>query len=115
MRVTFSTCEDFCHEMRRQAAAGHIRPKEIRVRIDRAPEQDDEVTFGVAIWGTFIIRSPDGDFLMEYGEWCGADDLQRGSKTPTAGTDAANLRKAMIERAAVECGLEAIRGKLEAV
>jgi hypothetical protein len=111
MRVTFATVEEFCRELEREAANGYVWRRQVRVRIDRAPEQDDEITFTVAIWGTAAVTTPDGDYLMEYGEICGSDDTQ--AENPSFGTEAAHIRKAFIQHVAKQCGLEMADGKLE--
>lgn len=113
MRVTFATCDDFCAELERLSDT--IWRKEVRVRIDRAPEQDDEVTFQVAIWGTAICRSGDGDFLLEYGELCGFDNEEQGARHPHAGSDEAQSRRTRIERSCSKRGLQILPGKFEAV
>ena len=116
MRVTFATCDDFCAELDRvRSSGGTIFCDEVRVRIDSAPEQDDEITFLVAIWGTAIVHREQGDYLLEYGEVCGKDDNEQGAKHPTAGTDAATKRRDMISAACKRAGLQMLPGKFEAV
>lgn len=111
MRVTFATCDEFCAEIERLEDI--IWRKEVRVRIDRAPEQDDEITFLIGIWGTAMCRAEDGDFLLEYGELCGTDDTRKGSRAPNAGSDAAAIKRGMIAAVCEKSGLLLLPGKTE--
>lgn len=65
--------------------------KLVRVRIDRFPEQDEELTFTVDLWATALIVSHDGSgngYLVEFSGHCGTDD----AGGPQAGTiEAARL------------------------
>ena len=113
MRVTITTVEDFCAELSREARADCVWRKQVRTRIDRAPEQDEQITFTIAIWATAVIKSPEGDYLMEYGEICGSDDVQ--AEPADAATQQARAKVAMIQAVAKEAGLLCLPGKFEAV
>lgn len=113
MRVTITSVEDFCAELSREARADCVWRKQVRTRIDRAPEQDEQITFTVALWATAVIKSPEGDYLMEYGEICGSDDVQE--EPPDGATVIAREKVAMIHEVAKEAGLLSLPGKFEAV
>jgi len=111
MRVTITTVEDFCAELSREAAAGTVWRNQIRTRIDRGADQEPPISFTVAVWGTAIIKSQDGDYLMEYGEIVGRDDPDDEPKNQ--GTAAARQRVEMIREVAKNAGLHSLPGKFE--
>ncbi len=107
MRITFTDVDKFCAELRQEA--GSIVWKQVRVRVDRVAEQDEGVSFAMAIWGTALIEKAGVAGIIEYGEWCGSDE----PSNPDGGTTVANNRRARIEKAAKEIGLEIRDGKFE--
>ncbi len=74
MIVECRTADQFITELRR--TNDRILEKLVRVRIDKVPEQAEELSHVVAIWGTAIVCNPDGlrGYQIEYGEICGADE-----------------------------------------
>ena len=112
MRVTVTTVEDFCAELSREAAAGCVLRSTVRTRIDRGAEQDEEVSWTVALWATAVIRSPECDYLLEYAEICGSDDPQ--NDPPDAGTRCARAKQATIRAVAEASNLLFLPGKYEA-
>jgi hypothetical protein len=109
MRITFMQLDDFLVELDREAAAGHVRNRELFVRIDRAPEQELEISFLVVIWATACTEGSDGELrVLEYGAECGSDE-----RSDTAGTAEAVRRTEAIAGVATKHNLTVRRGKLE--
>jgi hypothetical protein len=109
MRITHSNINDFCEELAVEAKAGRVHRSEVWTRIDRAPEQDEKITFLIVLWATVAITTPEGDFVMEFGAECGSDDR----RNPDGGTTVALGWLAQIKGIAEGHDLTVRKGKLE--
>lgn len=110
MRITNSNIDDFCEELANEARAGRVHRSEVYTRVDRAPEQDQKITFLVVLWATAAIITPEGDYIMEFGAECGSDD----QRDPDGGTKVALDWLARIKGVAEGHDLNVRKGKLEA-
>ena len=109
MKITFATIDDFCEELAREARDKKVWKSEVFTRVDRAPEQDEKVTWLVAMWATAAINTPDGDYFLEFGAECGSDDL----RDPDGGTKVAQAWLTKIKGIAEGFDLTMRKGKLE--
>ena len=109
MRLTFATIDDFCTELAREAEAGKVWKNEVYARVDRAPEQNEKITYLVAMWATAAVRDPEGDYILEFGAECGSDD----KRDPDGGTKVAEQWMAQVKGIAESFDLTMRKGKLE--
>lgn len=109
MRIEFGTIEEFCEELRE--AAPDVLQKTVRLRIDRVPEQDEAVSFQVGVSATALVRTPDGDWVLEFGDIAGRDTVGNGP----AGTDRAREWGRLLAATAREVGLRVRAGKIEVI
>lgn len=109
MRIEFGTIEEFCEELRE--AAPDVLHKTVRVRIDRVPEQAEAVSFQVGVWATALVRTGDGDWVLEFGDIAGRDSP--GNKS--AGSDRATEWQRLVLATARESGLRVRSGKIEVI
>lgn len=107
MKITFANVEDFCAELWHAP----IWSKQVRFRIDAEPEQAEQISFKIALWLTAVAQTPDGEYLMEYADFCGSDDPDSDPKD--AGTQEAKRRIEQVASVAKDCGLTMLPGKIE--
>ena len=107
MRVETTTIEDFCDELKQEK--DNIYRKVVRVRVDRVPEQEAEVTFQVGFWATALVKHPDGEWVVEFGRIAGTD----GSSHGDSGSEQADDWRDAINKVAAELDLRVRRGKIE--
>ena len=108
MRVEVTTIEDFCSELRIDAEKEQVWNKEVRYRIDRSPEQDEEISFQVGIWLTAIVDIGEDRYILELGVPTGCDET--GSPR---GTHTANEWKQRVQEICDDVGLTLRPGKFE--
>lgn len=75
MIVSCNTLDEFLAEVSR--APGRVFEGLVRVRIDRDPEQDEEISFTVGLWATAVVQAegPSGHgYVIEAALMCGIDD-----------------------------------------
>lgn len=116
MKIAFASVEEFCNELTSLAGPGSkiatsIWRGQVRFRMEAEPEQKEAVSFRIGLWLTAIAQTPDGEYIMEYADWCGSDDPDAAPND--AGTQEA---KRQIELVAVVCkehGLVLLPGRIE--
>lgn len=109
MRIEFGTVEEFCDELREYAP--DVLQKTVRVRIDRVAEQAEGCSFQVGVWATALVRTGDGDWVLEFGDIAGRDSRATGD----AGTARANEWARLVANTARESGLRVRSGKIEVI
>lgn len=109
MRIELVTIEDFCAELSTEATAGRIYEGIVRVRTDRMPEQEEAISFEVGFWATALVKSGDGDWVLEFGRAAGRDT----AGNPDGGTKQAAEWKKQIEAVCEAHDLTLRRGRIE--
>lgn len=110
MRVECGTFDEFLEELKLEAAAHRIHENIVRVRVDRTPQQDEAVSFDVALLATALIKTTDGDWTLEYAGYCGED---RNQSKQSTGTMVSNAQRRKIEDVAEAYDLRIRGGKWE--
>ena len=106
MRIEHNSLSDFCSDI--MADAEHILESTVRVRIDRYPEQDEEITFLVGFHATCVVCGDAGDWLLDLTLVAGRDD-----ETGDYGTQAANGWHDSLQVVSRQHGLKLRPGKIE--
>lgn len=106
MRVELTNIDDFCEELEQEAH--RIHEQVVRVRIDRVPQQDEGVTYDVGFWATALVKTEDGDWVLEFGRLAGED-----SGSTDEGSETAARWREQVELLAAKQGLTLRRGKIE--
>lgn len=109
MRVEVTTVEDFCAELEAEAKATRVHDGIVRIRVDRVPEQDEEISHVVQLWATALIQTDEGQWVLEYGKIAGVDS----PADPDKGTKVVQEWQKAIEDTADRSGLQVRRGKIE--
>ena len=109
MRVEVNTVKDFLGEVREEE--NRIWEKIIRTRIDRVPEQDDQISFQVEIHLTTFIVSSEGKYLLEATILTGCDDPDNDELRE--GTIKAVEIRDQVEATCLDLGLSLREGKYE--
>jgi len=113
MRVEVTTIEDFCSELRIDAEKEQVWNKEVRYRIDRSPEQDEEISFQVGIWLTAIVDVGEDRYILELGVPTGCDHTYVEGEDDNVGTRLANGWKQRVQEICDDVGLILRPGKFE--
>jgi uncharacterized hydantoinase/oxoprolinase family protein len=112
MIVECNGIQEFCQELAREAQAGCVR-EAVRVRIDRHPQQDEEITFTVGIWATALVQRPVGFYILEAGIVCREVDDYSSNPPDGSGTAEAEAMKQQIAKVCDEQSLPLAGGKWE--
>lgn len=110
MKIECGDIEEFCVELGLEGNNRSIHRGIVRVRVDKTPQQQEQVTFDVTFWATALIVSPDLDHVLEFGGHCGVDDV---SAQDTAGSELAEAWKQQVQRVCDAYDLSLRRGKIE--
>lgn len=108
MRIETLTIEDFCEELSAEAGLGRIFEDTVRIRVDRAAEQKEAITFEVGVWATALIRSEVGEWVLEFGRIAGSD-----TRAANTGSDTAAEWLQKINAVCDRHGLHQRKGKIE--
>jgi hypothetical protein len=111
MKVEVGSITEFCTEL--ILDANKVHEGIVRVRVDRDPQQEklrDQVTFDVRISATALIVGPETEFVLEYQDYCGLDDISCSDKT---GSDVAEAHRAAIQRICDSYDLTIRHGRIE--
>lgn len=108
MRVECATIEEFCDELSIEANHGRIHESLVRVRIDRTPQQKECIGYDVGLVATAMVKTTEGDWLLEFAGYCGEDE-----KANIAGSAKARQWKKKIEEVAEGHNLMVRGGKWE--
>jgi len=84
MRIEVTTIDDFCKELREEGSKKNVWQLQVRYRIDRTAEQDEEISFQVGIWLTAVIDYEEDRFILELALATGCDDQEGYSGTAKA-------------------------------
>jgi|TARA_Y100000296_G_C5158858_1_gene250698 hypothetical protein len=113
MRVEVTTIEDFCKELRTEAEKDNVWDKQVRCRIDRTPEQEEETSFSIGIWLTAIIDYEQDRFILELGIPTGSDQLYSEEPGQINGTARAEGYKERVQEICDDFSLTLRPGKFE--
>ena len=113
MRVEVTTIEDFCKELRTEADQDHVWDKQVRYRIDRTPEQEEEISFSIGIWLTAIIDYEKDRFILELGIPTGSDLIHAERSDASNGTSTAESYKERVQEICDDYSLILRPGKFE--
>jgi hypothetical protein len=105
MRVEVNTVDEFLEEL--DLDAERVHEGIVRVRVDRVPEQDEEVSHEVWFRGTALVRGEDGDYVLEVTARAGHD---RGTFD---GTETADEWRNEVKQLCERHNLDLRKGKIE--
>ncbi len=81
--VQLTSIDEFIGELQRtavpesgEAPDAKIMDNMIRWRVNRSPEQREEVSFQVSVWATAILQETDADYLLEFGKALGSSEAK---------------------------------------
>lgn len=109
MRVVFDNHRDFLKEIAVEHA--RVRNGVVRARVDRVPDQPEQITFQVWLQLSAVIEDESGGYLVEFSGKAGNDD----EETPTAGSDRAAQWSHDVVQVVQDRSLELRPGKIEFV
>ena len=104
MRIELNSLDDFLSEIE----ADGVYQDVVRVRVDRVPEQKEQVTFALGIWVTAL--SKDAEWLYELGLPLGSEKGKRGAK---GGAEIAQEMQDKLKAKCDELGITIRPGKIE--
>ncbi len=117
MKIAFGTVEDFCAELHRLAhtSPNRLWQNQVRFRIDTEPEQKEAISFKIALWLTALAQTDEGEYVLEYADFCGSDDQDEKhfDRPVDAGTKEAMRRIEQVAVVAKDCNLVMLPGKIE--
>lgn len=109
MRNVVTNVDDFCEELTAEAAQVHQGI--VRVRVDRTTDESSEE---VGLWATTLIRTDDGDYVLEFGGYCGEDRPQNEDPSvQRKGTETADRWREQIAAVCESHELTMRKGKIE--
>jgi len=74
MQVEVNTVEEFCAEVSEEAKLNRIFDKVVRLKVDRTPEQDEEVSFQLGLWATVWVKTDDSQWVIQFASVAGTDE-----------------------------------------
>lgn len=110
MVIDCANLDEFLGELEYQAARGTVFERTARVRIDRQPEQDEELSYVVLVTATALLGlAPDRPCLLELQLPCGVDDSSR--KNPKEATERAEFVRSAVQKLCTQYDLRLGPGK----
>ena len=74
MKVKLDDINEVCDELREYSDLVYLRTVRMRTHELKEMTEDEQDTTGtvqLGLWVTAVIKAPDGDWLLEFGEPCG--------------------------------------------
>ena len=107
MRVICGSIEEFMGELAAEASADRVFRKIVRLRIERIPEQEEQVSFQVAVMASVLIGGDRPEEMLEFTGFAGRDAHRED------GTRTAQSWQKQIQGLCKTHGLTLRRGKWE--
>ena len=111
MIIECGTISEFCQELQHDLdyVHGHV----VRIRIDRTPEQEEEVSFEVRFVATVVMVTQDSEWLLKFEGCAGTDEpFDNGEMDELGSAAALNWREA-IEDILQDTDIRIGAGKIE--
>jgi len=109
VRVEVTTIESFCEELKHDH--GLVHRGIVRFRVDAVAEQDECVSFEIRVWATALVRTKEGDYVLECGVVAGTDFIGDGESK--AGSERADEWRRQVLGIAESYDLTVRNGKIE--
>ena len=94
MIVECGNIREFCEELTHDL--DYVHGQVVRIRIDRTPEQEEEVSFEVGFVATVVMATPGSEWLLKFEGCAGIDDpLDNGEMDEVGSATASSWREAI--------------------
>jgi len=111
MIIEFDTLADFLDEI--AVEASRIHEKTVRAQTVKAAEQAEGVSYKVAYTVTALVKSDDGQWLLQYYDLAGSDEPNRRTNPHRAGSDQAQAWDSQVKETCDQLGLKKRPGRIE--
>lgn len=111
MKVELTNIDDVCSEIKEYA--DKIWRKTVRMRINENPLDDEGMISEVGLWVTAVVRTEDGDWLLEFGEASGEIYVNDPEEKQREVTDRLAAWRKKIVDVCEDCDLKVRPGKWE--